>query len=174
MLVFVIFFYMFWKLLFIKAPPFQVVLDSDDPLFGGFSRISHDAEYFTSVSAFTQWFSTKFRPNKKKDNTNLLSTRYAQDGWYDKRPQSFMIYTPSRTAVVYALVEDEVVPVEEWSYGNEMSNTISIRNCTDYSDSMDCWAILVQCGTCGGAVARYGVPRTYEVVEGRRSIKVTS
>ncbi|CAA2986513.1 1,4-alpha-glucan-branching enzyme 1, chloroplastic amyloplastic-like [Olea europaea subsp. europaea] len=67
----------------LKPGKYKVVLDSDDPLFGGFSRISHDAEYFTS------------------------------DGWYDKRPQSFMIYTPSRTAVVYALVEDEVVPVEE-------------------------------------------------------------
>lgn len=29
---------------------FQVVLDSDDPKFGGFNRISHDAEYFTFVS----------------------------------------------------------------------------------------------------------------------------
>lgn len=28
---------------------FQIVLDSDDKLFGGFNRIDHTAEYFTSV-----------------------------------------------------------------------------------------------------------------------------
>lgn len=30
--------------------PCQIVLDSDDGLFGGFSRLDHDAEYFTAVS----------------------------------------------------------------------------------------------------------------------------
>lgn len=30
-----------------------------------------------------------------------------QDGWYDDRPCSFLVYAPCRTAVVYALVEDE-------------------------------------------------------------------
>lgn len=30
-----------------------------------------------------------------------------QEGWYDDRPRSFLVYAPSRTAVVYALVEDE-------------------------------------------------------------------
>lgn len=29
---------------------YQIVLDSDDGLFGGFSRLDHDAEYFTAVS----------------------------------------------------------------------------------------------------------------------------
>ncbi|CAI9783300.1 unnamed protein product [Fraxinus pennsylvanica] len=67
----------------LKPGKYKVVLESDDPLFGGFSRISHDAEYFTS------------------------------DGWYDGRPHSFMIYAPCRTAVVYALVEDSAVLVEE-------------------------------------------------------------
>lgn len=27
----------------------QIVLDSDDPLFGGFGRLDHNAEYFTTV-----------------------------------------------------------------------------------------------------------------------------
>lgn len=30
--------------------PCQIVLDSDDDLFGGFGRLDHDAEYFTAVS----------------------------------------------------------------------------------------------------------------------------
>lgn len=38
-----------------------------------------------------------------------------QDGWYDDRPRSFLVYAPSRTAVVYALadgieLEPEVEP----------------------------------------------------------------
>ncbi|XP_043814777.1 1,4-alpha-glucan-branching enzyme 1, chloroplastic/amyloplastic isoform X2 [Manihot esculenta] len=60
-----------------KSGKYKIVLDSDDGLFGGFNRLSHDAEHFTF------------------------------DGWYDNRPRSFMVYAPSRTAVVYALVEDE-------------------------------------------------------------------
>jgi len=28
---------------------FQIVLDTDDALFGGFNRLNHSAEYFTSV-----------------------------------------------------------------------------------------------------------------------------
>ncbi|KAL5135451.1 1,4-alpha-glucan-branching enzyme 1, chloroplastic/amyloplastic [Glycine soja] len=55
---------------------YKIVLDSDDALFGGFSRLNHTAEYFTS------------------------------EGWYDDRPRSFLIYAPSRTAVVYALADD--------------------------------------------------------------------
>ncbi|KAI3471845.1 hypothetical protein Pfo_028498 [Paulownia fortunei] len=66
----------------LKPGKYKVVLDSDDPLFGGFSRINHEAEYFTS------------------------------EGWHDDRPRSFFIYAPSRTAVVYALAEDEVGPVD--------------------------------------------------------------
>ena len=30
-----------------------------------------------------------------------------QDGNYDNRPRSFLVYTPSRTAVVYALAPDD-------------------------------------------------------------------
>lgn len=30
-----------------------------------------------------------------------------QEGWYDNRPRSFLVYAPCRAAVVYALVEDE-------------------------------------------------------------------
>lgn len=35
-------------------PFLQIVLDSDDPLFGGFCRIDHRAEYFSSVRNFSQ------------------------------------------------------------------------------------------------------------------------
>lgn len=38
-----------------------------------------------------------------------------QEGWYDDRPRSFLVYAPARTAVVYALsddVEPEPEPVE--------------------------------------------------------------
>ncbi|MBA0760575.1 hypothetical protein Gotri_023308 [Gossypium trilobum] len=60
-----------------KPGKYKIVLDSDDPLFGGFGRLDHNAEYFSF------------------------------EGWYDDRPRSFMVYAPNRTAVVYALVEDE-------------------------------------------------------------------
>ncbi|KAG6771784.1 hypothetical protein POTOM_023176 [Populus tomentosa] len=66
----------------LKPGKYKIVLDSDDPLFGGFKRLDQDAEYFTS------------------------------EGWYDDRPRSFLVYAPSRTAVVYALVEDELEPAE--------------------------------------------------------------
>ncbi|KAI8560109.1 hypothetical protein RHMOL_Rhmol04G0230100 [Rhododendron molle] len=59
----------------------KIVLDSDDKLFGGFNRLDHNAEYFTS------------------------------EGWYDDRPRSFLVYAPCRTAVVYALVENDPQPV---------------------------------------------------------------
>lgn len=61
----------------LKPGRYEIVLDSDDKLFGGFNRIDHTAEYFTS------------------------------EGWYDNRPNSFLVYAPCRTAVVYALAEDE-------------------------------------------------------------------
>ncbi|KZV48446.1 1,4-alpha-glucan-branching enzyme 1, chloroplastic/amyloplastic [Dorcoceras hygrometricum] len=61
---------------------YKVGLDTDDPLFGGFGRISHTAEYFTS-----EWS-------------------------HDDRPRSFLIYAPSRTAVVYALQRNEVEAVD--------------------------------------------------------------
>ncbi|KAM7468289.1 hypothetical protein LguiB_015851 [Lonicera macranthoides] len=57
----------------LKPGKYMVVLDSDDPLFGGFGRIDHSAEYFTFEG-------------------------------FDNRPSSFMVYAPSRTAVVYRLV----------------------------------------------------------------------
>ncbi|KAH6825381.1 starch branching enzyme 2.1 [Perilla frutescens var. hirtella] len=66
----------------LKPGKYKAVLDSDNSLFGGFSRISPDAEYFTF------------------------------EGWHDDRPRSFLIYAPSRTAVVYALVEDEAEPID--------------------------------------------------------------
>ncbi|THU50858.1 hypothetical protein C4D60_Mb06t24760 [Musa balbisiana] len=53
----------------------NMVLDSDDKLFGGFNRIDHTAEYFST------------------------------DGLYDNRPFSFSVYAPSRSVVVYALSE---------------------------------------------------------------------
>ncbi|XP_041998026.1 1,4-alpha-glucan-branching enzyme 2-2, chloroplastic/amyloplastic-like [Salvia splendens] len=66
----------------LKPGKYKVILDSDHSLFGGFNRISHSAEYFTF------------------------------EGWHDDRPRSFLVYAPSRTAVVYALVTDEPEPVD--------------------------------------------------------------
>ncbi|CAM8931061.1 unnamed protein product [Rhodiola kirilowii] len=59
----------------LKPGKYKVVLDSDDPKFGGFGRISPTADYFT------------------------VETKH------DGRPRSFRVYAPCRTAVVYALVE---------------------------------------------------------------------
>uniref|UniRef100_A0A2N9G2W4 Alpha-amylase/branching enzyme C-terminal all beta domain-containing protein n=1 Tax=Fagus sylvatica TaxID=28930 RepID=A0A2N9G2W4_FAGSY len=70
----------------LKPGKYKIVLDSDDTLFGGFNRIDHSAEYFT------------FSPE--------------QDGRYDDRPHSLLVYAPCRTAVVYALAEDELEPVK--------------------------------------------------------------
>ncbi|XP_034694883.1 1,4-alpha-glucan-branching enzyme 1, chloroplastic/amyloplastic-like isoform X3 [Vitis riparia] len=56
----------------LKPGKYKIVLDSDLLLFGGFNRLDHNAEYFSS------------------------------DGWYDDRPHSFLIYAPCRTVVVYA------------------------------------------------------------------------
>ncbi|CAJ1886941.1 unnamed protein product [Sphenostylis stenocarpa] len=74
---------------------YKIVLDSDDALFGGFNRLNHAAEYFTSV-----WDLSKLvfecAPCSGMDT----------EGWYDDRPRSFLIYAPSRTAAVYALADD--------------------------------------------------------------------
>ncbi|GJM85150.1 hypothetical protein PR202_ga01576 [Eleusine coracana subsp. coracana] len=59
----------------LKPGKYKVVLDSDAGLFGGFGRIHHNAEHFTT------------------------------DCHHDNRPHSFSVYTPSRTCVVYAPVE---------------------------------------------------------------------
>ncbi|XP_078433925.1 starch branching enzyme 2.1 isoform X1 [Wolffia australiana] len=59
-----------------KPGKYKIVLDSDAALFGGFSRLDPDSEYFTA------------------------------EGWYDDRPRSFSVYIPSRTCAVYALTED--------------------------------------------------------------------
>ncbi|XP_057534587.1 1,4-alpha-glucan-branching enzyme 2-2, chloroplastic/amyloplastic-like [Amaranthus tricolor] len=72
----------------LKPGKYKIVLDSDAALFGGFNRIDHNAEHFTF------------------------------EGSYDNRPRSFLVYAPSRAAVVYALVEDEAeqivnAPVED-------------------------------------------------------------
>ncbi|KAL6634238.1 hypothetical protein ACP70R_026909 [Stipagrostis hirtigluma subsp. patula] len=56
----------------LKPGKYKVALDSDAGLFGGFGRIHHDAEHFTT------------------------------DCSHDNRPHSFSVYTPSRTCVVYA------------------------------------------------------------------------
>ncbi|RAL48012.1 hypothetical protein DM860_016213 [Cuscuta australis] len=67
-----------------KPGKYKVVLDSESELFGGFGRIHHAAEFFT------------------------------HEGYYDDRPRSFMVYAPSRTAVVYGPAEDDVSrPVAE-------------------------------------------------------------
>lgn len=36
-----------------------------------------------------------------------------QEGWYDDRPRSFLVYAPSRTVIVYALAEDEQLPLKD-------------------------------------------------------------
>ncbi|XP_047316567.1 1,4-alpha-glucan-branching enzyme 2-2, chloroplastic/amyloplastic-like [Impatiens glandulifera] len=64
----------------LKSGKYKIVLDSDSTLFGGFNRLNNQAEYFTS------------------------------EEWHDNRPRSFQIYTPSRTAVVYALTVDSPNP----------------------------------------------------------------
>ncbi|KAK3445557.1 hypothetical protein EUGRSUZ_A01533 [Eucalyptus grandis] len=66
----------------LKPGKYKIVLNSDDALFGGYSRIDPLAEFFTF------------------------------EEWYDDRPSSFLVYAPSRTAIVYALVEDEQLPVK--------------------------------------------------------------
>ena len=55
----------------------QIVLSSDESVFGGFKNCSKDSD-------------TEFQ---------------TMEGDYNGRPQSFQVYTPSRTAVVYAPAE---------------------------------------------------------------------
>ncbi|KAG5055660.1 hypothetical protein JHK85_008170 [Glycine max] len=81
---------------------YKIVLDSDDALFGGFSRLNHTAEYFTSVWNFSKLVS-ECAPCSGMD---LCVVFVLFEGWYDDRPRSFLIYAPSRTAVVYALADD--------------------------------------------------------------------
>ncbi|KAI5084799.1 hypothetical protein GOP47_0001047 [Adiantum capillus-veneris] len=61
----------------IKPGKYKIVLGSDEDNFGGYQRLDPSALFFT------------------------------QEGWFDERPHSFLVYTPCRTATVYALVEDE-------------------------------------------------------------------
>ncbi|MCO5603864.1 hypothetical protein L7F22_058018 [Adiantum nelumboides] len=61
----------------IKPGKYKIVLDSDEKAFGGYERLDSTALFFT------------------------------QEGWFDERPHSFLVYTPCRTVTVYALVEDE-------------------------------------------------------------------
>lgn len=106
----------------------QVVLDSDDRLFGGFNRLDHNAEYFTSVRSFIRdeidslvymytliykrVINTYKSPQCMKICNQVLQQIFPlQEGWYDDRPRSFLVYAPCRTAVVYGLVEDEPQPV---------------------------------------------------------------
>lgn len=42
-----------------------------------------------------------------------------QEGTYDNRPRSFLVYAPSRAAVVYALAEDEAEPTMNAVVENE-------------------------------------------------------
>ncbi|RDX89785.1 1,4-alpha-glucan-branching enzyme 1, chloroplastic/amyloplastic, partial [Mucuna pruriens] len=82
---------------------YKIVLDSDEALFGGFNRLNHASEYFTTVWDFSKLIS-ECAP----------CMAWTQEGWYDDRPRSFLIYAPSRTAVVYALADDvEVEPALE-------------------------------------------------------------
>ncbi|KAG4204845.1 hypothetical protein ERO13_A04G065400v2 [Gossypium hirsutum] len=76
-----------------KPGKYKIVLDSDDLLFGGFNRLNHDVEFFSN------------------------------EGWYDNRPRFLLVYAPNRTAVVYALVEDEPKAT-----GN-LQLTQNVKNC---------------------------------------------
>ncbi|XP_024527573.1 1,4-alpha-glucan-branching enzyme 2-2, chloroplastic/amyloplastic [Selaginella moellendorffii] len=67
----------------LKPGNYKVVLDTDERLFGGFGRLDHSAVFHTN------------------------------EGWYDDRPQSFQVYSPCRTAVVYAPVVPESQSVDE-------------------------------------------------------------
>lgn len=97
---------------------FQIVLDSDDPLFGGFNRLDHNAEYFSSVR--THLWTILILLLLIMINFLLFLVNYkcfyklmpVQEGWHDDRPRSFLVYAPSRTAVVYALVENGSKRVE--------------------------------------------------------------
>ncbi|XP_022748370.1 1,4-alpha-glucan-branching enzyme 2-2, chloroplastic/amyloplastic-like isoform X1 [Durio zibethinus] len=91
----------------LKPGKYKIVLDSDDPLFGGFNRLDHNAEYFSA------------------------------EGWYDDRPRSFLVYAPSRTAVVYALVEDESKPVGK-SEPVENFETVEEAEPVEESEPLDC------------------------------------
>lgn len=89
------------------------MLDSDEKLFGGFGRIDHNADFFSYVRKFTWDKSLASHvtcpilfPSVSQLNLSL------QEGFYDNRPRSFMVYTPSRTVVVYRQVEDDVKPVK--------------------------------------------------------------
>ncbi|KAG6596555.1 1,4-alpha-glucan-branching enzyme 1, chloroplastic/amyloplastic, partial [Cucurbita argyrosperma subsp. sororia] len=66
----------------LKPGKYKIVLDSDEPSFGGYNRLDHSAEYFTF------------------------------EGNYDNRPRSFLVYAPSRTVGVYALTPDDSKLVE--------------------------------------------------------------
>eukprot|EP00271_Cylindrocystis_brebissonii_P015791 TRINITY_DN38807_c0_g1_i1.p1 TRINITY_DN38807_c0_g1~~TRINITY_DN38807_c0_g1_i1.p1 ORF type:complete len:843 (+),score=158.78 TRINITY_DN38807_c0_g1_i1:27-2531(+) len=63
----------------LKPGAYRIVLDSDEGRFGGFNRLDPNAKHFS------------------------------QEGFYDSRPQSFQVYSPSRTVVVYC-PEDLIVP----------------------------------------------------------------
>lgn len=89
---------------------YQVVLDSDAGLFGGFGRIHHEAEHFTTVSfvAHDIAFGTQMSTcswQKMWANFCYNIGHYLQDCSHDNRPHSFSVYTPSRTCVVYAPAE---------------------------------------------------------------------
>eukprot|EP00270_Netrium_digitus_P010440 TRINITY_DN323_c0_g1_i5.p1 TRINITY_DN323_c0_g1~~TRINITY_DN323_c0_g1_i5.p1 ORF type:complete len:870 (+),score=237.80 TRINITY_DN323_c0_g1_i5:78-2612(+) len=71
----------------LKPGKYKVVLDSDMGTFGGYNRIDHNVTYFT------------------------------QEGWYDGRPHSFLVYAPSRTASVYAPT-DFVDPLDVYCEDN--------------------------------------------------------
>lgn len=86
----------------------QIVLDSDDRRFGGFGRIDAGASFFSAVSTLDnlvlKFLSTGNTPILVSEM--LIDFLIRQEGWFDDRPHSFQVYTPSRTAVVYSLVED--------------------------------------------------------------------
>jgi 1,4-alpha-glucan branching enzyme len=105
-----------WMLMGSLFFPCQIVLDSDDGLFGGFSRLDHDAEYFTAVSPGSEYCGSLGSEYCSTQSASLILlppynilvdndpfTDFLLQDWpHDNRPCSFSVYAPSRTAVVYA------------------------------------------------------------------------
>ncbi|XP_039057127.1 1,4-alpha-glucan-branching enzyme 1, chloroplastic/amyloplastic-like [Hibiscus syriacus] len=92
----------------LRPGKYKIVLDSDDPLFGGFNRLKHDVEYFSS------------------------------EGWYDDRPRSLLVYAPCRTAVVYALVEDKQKPIGELQPEENIKPVEEAAEPVEESKPLDC------------------------------------
>ena len=99
---------------------YQVALDSDAGLFGGFGRIHHAAEHFTTVSFVSHENALQLQHADVNSLLKMwanfsLARHYLQDCSHDNRPHSFSVYTPSRTCVVYAPADTMTPEISEES-----------------------------------------------------------